>query len=100
MKFKVKKRWIWIIVAVLVVALAIVGFTSSKGKNNDQQVKTVKAEKKDIVDKALAVGAVEPDVEVAVKSKVSGVVRKLFVDVGDFVKSGDLLLEVKPDPTP
>jgi HlyD family secretion protein len=100
MKFKVKKRWIWIVIALIVVALAVVGFTASKGKNKDQQIKTVKVEKKDIVDKALAVGAVEPDVEVAVKSKISGVVRKLYVDVGDYVKSGDLLLEVKPDPTP
>ena len=34
------------------------------------------------------------------KSKVSGVVRTLFVEIGDFVKEGDPLLEVKPDPTP
>lgn len=31
---------------------------------------------------------------------MSGVVGKLYADVGDFVRMGDPLLEVKPDPTP
>jgi HlyD family secretion protein len=100
MKVKPKKRWIWIGLCVILVIL-IVGFVvSSRGHSKDPAIKTVKVEKKDIVDKALAVGAIEPDVEVAVKSKVSGVVKKLFVEEGDFVKAGDPLLEVKPDPTP
>ena len=100
MKFKMKKKGIWIGVAVVVLALVVLGLSAARGKGKDQDVKTVKVEKKDIIDKALAVGAIEPDVEVAVKSKVSGVVKKLFVDVGDFVKAGDPLLEVRPDPTP
>src|SRR5690606_12361502 len=35
-----------------------------------------------------------------VKSKVSGVVQRRFADVGDFVRAGDPLLEIRPDPTP
>jgi len=35
-----------------------------------------------------------------VKSQISGVVRTLFVEAGDFVKAGAPLLEVKPNPTP
>jgi len=54
----------------------------------------------DIVQKALAVGAIEPAREVAVKSKISGVVRALFVEEGDFVQEGQPLLEIRPDPTP
>jgi HlyD family secretion protein len=54
----------------------------------------------DIVEKALAVGAIEPKNEIAVKSKVSGVVGKLYVEVGDYVQAGAPLLDVRPDPTP
>ena len=46
------------------------------------------------IDKALAVGTIEPLVEVSVKSKLSGVVKARFAEVGDFVKAGDPLMDV------
>ena len=99
MKRKTKKRFIWIggIVFVLVLIIAIISFSGGKG---DTGPKTVKVERKDIIDKALAIGSIEPLNEISVKSKISGVVGKLHVGVGDFVKKGDVLLEVQPDPTP
>jgi HlyD family secretion protein len=54
----------------------------------------------DIVDKALAVGNIEPRVEISVKSQFSGVVKRMYADVGAFVKAGTPLLEVQPNPTP
>jgi HlyD family secretion protein len=54
----------------------------------------------DVVAQALAVGTIVPEVEVSVKSKVSGVVQKRFADVGDYVAAGAPLLEIRPDPTP
>jgi HlyD family secretion protein len=46
------------------------------------------------------VGTIEPENEVSIKSKVSGVVKRIYTDVGTYVKAGQPLLEVKPDPTP
>ena len=66
----------------------------------DGTTKTVAATRGEIVDKALAVGTIEPEVEIEVKTQISGVVRARFADVGDFVKAGDPLLEIKPNPTP
>jgi HlyD family secretion protein len=96
MKFRKKQLWFIIpaLVAVACIALAFAGKKKSNG------TATVKVERKNIVDKALAVGSLEPMNEIAVKSKISGVVGKLFVEVGDFVEKGKPLLEVKPDPTP
>ncbi|HDQ44255.1 MAG TPA: efflux RND transporter periplasmic adaptor subunit [bacterium] len=99
MKFRKKKLWIWIGIAVVILAIAGAA-VSSKGKKGNVEARTVRVERKNILDKALAVGSIEPLNEIAVKSKVSGVVRKLYVELGDFVREGDLLLEVKPDPTP
>src|SRR5207245_1936354 len=53
-----------------------------------------------LVDQALAVGTIEPRVEVSVKSILAGVVRQRFAGVGDFVKRGQPLLEISPNPTP
>lgn len=97
-----KKKKKVIIATVGVVALAAAAFLFwGKAKNGEKDVlPKVKVTKNNIVDKALAVGTIEPEYEISVKSKVTGVVRKIFADVGVYVKVGDPLLEVKPDPTP
>jgi HlyD family secretion protein len=53
-----------------------------------------------VVEKAMASGTIEPSTEVEVKSKVSGVVRQLYTDAGQFVEAGTPLVEIRPDPTP
>jgi HlyD family secretion protein len=99
MKFpKLRKKWV-IIGSLILALVVIVGFMAAKKKPAGKQG-TVKVEKKDIVEKALAIGSLEPQDEIAVKSKISGVVGQLFVEVGDYVQKGQSLLEVKPDPTP
>ena len=99
-KKKSKKKFIIIGISVIaVVAIAFVA-KSASNKESSNHRKTVKVERKSIIDKALAVGSIEPLNEIAVKSKVSGVVGKLYVEIGDFVNKGDVVLEVNPDPTP
>lgn len=90
------------IISFIVVALAIAGFFFF-GKSKDTSegdLPKVKVTRGDIIDKALAVGTIEPENEISVKSKVSGVVKKIYADAGTYVNAGDPLLEVKPDPTP
>ena len=53
-----------------------------------------------ITEKALAVGQIEPRERFQVKSKVSGIVARCLVEVGDQVDAGDALFEIAPDPTP
>jgi len=97
---KKTKKWTYGLgfIVVLIVVISLVASSGSNEKENGRA--TVKVERKNIIDKALAVGSIEPVNEIDVKSKVSGVVGKLFADVGDYVKAGDPLVEVKPDPTP
>ncbi|KAA3608870.1 MAG: efflux RND transporter periplasmic adaptor subunit [Calditrichaeota bacterium] len=98
MKSKTKKWIIWPVVVLVIVAGV---FALSSGSEEEESKRaTVKVERKNIIDKALAVGSIEPVNEIDVKSKVSGVVGKLFADVGDFIEAGKPLVEVKPDPTP
>jgi len=91
-----------IISTVAAVALVIAGFfIFGRSKSSaDSALPTVKVIKGTIVDKALAVGTIEPENEISIKSIVSGVVKNIFADAGTHVKAGDPLLEVRPDPTP
>ena len=68
--------------------------------HKEKDYKTVAVTKGPVVEKALAVGAIRPKREVAVKSKISGIVKTSFREVGDRVKAGDSLFEIIPDPTP
>jgi HlyD family secretion protein len=96
-----KRRTKVILGAIALASLGGVGYAAVKnGGSDDEGLKTVEVERGEIVDKALAVGRIEPEIEVSVKSKISGVVSREFADVGDFVRAGDLLLEIKPNPTP
>ncbi len=98
---KSRKRWLWINVLLIVLAgIGTIIVMKMNGEDKKQGPATVKVTKTNIIEKALAVGKIEPANEIMVKSKVSGVVKKLFADVGDFVTIGTPLLEIKPDPTP
>lgn len=52
------------------------------------------------MEKAVAVGQIQPRQKFQVKSKISGIVRRTLVQIGDTVKAGDPLFEIAPDPTP
>jgi len=71
-----------------------------KGNGKGPGFTTVKVVRGDMTEKALAVGQIEPRVEIHVKSKISGIVKRCSVEVGDSVDAGAPLFEIAPDPTP
>jgi len=78
---------------------AIYAFVGDRSSEEDG-LTLVEAEIGDITEKALAVGQIEPRERFQVKSKISGIVVRCFVEVGDTVRAGDPLFEIAPDPTP
>src|SRR5687768_10439704 len=84
---------------VCVVGVSAVLYSRSHA-TKDLGFKTVEVARGPVVEKALAVGAIRPKREIAVKSKISGIVKRSFREVGDLVRAGDPLFEILPDPTP
>jgi HlyD family secretion protein len=95
-----RTRWLLGAVVVVLASAGVAVVRSQADGSDDGTTRTVSVTRGEIVDQALAVGTIEPEIEVEVKSQSSGVVRARFADVGDFVKAGDALLEIKPNPTP
>ena len=86
---------------VVVLAAGAAGALYSRSRlEKDKPYKLIEVSRGPVVEKALAVGAIRPRREVAVKSKISGIVRRSFREVGDHVNAGDPLFEILPDPTP
>jgi HlyD family secretion protein len=95
-----KKKILFSILGLVVLAGGWLLIFGGSGSNADSALPRVKVVRATIVDKALAVGTIEPENEISVKSKVSGAVKRIFADAGTYVRAGQPLLEVKPDPTP
>jgi HlyD family secretion protein len=95
-----KKKLVYSLIAVAVLAVAAVLWLGGSGNGSENTLPKVTVTRGTIVEKALAVGTVEPEREISVKSKVSGVVKTIFADAGTYVRAGEPLLEVRPDPTP
>jgi HlyD family secretion protein len=87
-----------------VTAVAVLGggatFMLRGDDGGDDGLRSVTVERRSIEAKALAVGTVEPETEITVKSQVSGVVQRLFAEEGTFVEAGASLMELRPEPTP
>ncbi len=86
--------------AVITVAAGFFVVRKANGESDDEGPATVVVARGEVVSKALAVGTIEPEVEVEVKSKISGVVRRMLVQEGTLVRAGAPLMEIRPDPTP
>ena len=60
--------------------------------------KTEQPTKQTIVKKTVATGSILPLEEVLIKPNISGVIEEIYVEGGDYVKSGDLLARIKVVP--
>lgn len=94
-----KKVFIGLLVVVVVAVVVVFAFGTGDGSKDTGPQATL-VEKGEIVEKAMAIGTIEPYKEIIVKSKISGIVEKLYVEIGDVVTKGDLLMEISPQATP
>jgi HlyD family secretion protein len=86
-------RWITIGL-VLVVALGALYFVTHRKKTTKTTIQTAAVERQDITVTVEANGAIEPINVVEVKSKASGQIVKMPVDVGSHVTPGQLLVQI------
>ena len=92
------KRKLFVVSGILIITIVgvVILRSISRDKNaKGQQLKTVLVEKGDIIVKVTESGKVEPVTIVKVKSELAGEVKKLFVEEGDTVKTGEKLALVQ-----
>ena len=92
---KKSRKWliIGILAAVVVIGAALALYASS-GNTKIDPSKLAKVERQDLAKSVVATGKVQPITKVELKSKASGIVKKLRVDAGDKVKVGQVLAEL------
>jgi HlyD family secretion protein len=92
---KSKKFWIWLGSAALVIVLLLgLGLARlAKGSTIDPN-KLAKVTRGDVARSVVATGKIQPITQVEVKSKASGIVEKLYVDINYQVKKGQQLAQL------
>jgi HlyD family secretion protein len=89
---------ILIIVAVIAIAGIIIGKKSGTiGEKLLIKVYTEQVKPRTITETITASGKIQPKTEVKISADVSGEIIELYVEDGDSVKQGQLLLKIKPD---
>ena len=94
------KKLIIFIVIVAATGMAVFFFIRKRSGKNNVQYTEIAVERGNLTEKALAVGKIDPDHEIVIKSQVSGIVEMIHREVGELVKQGEPLMVVKPEPTP
>jgi len=87
--------WIWIGVGALVVLLVagvVVAAMMKKGTIDANHL--AKVSRSDVAKSVVATGKIQPITKVEVKSKASGIVEQLFVDINRVVKKGQPLAQL------
>jgi HlyD family secretion protein len=90
-------RKIWLIGGSLIVmaALAVTGFVAmSRTEDEIDSSRLATVERGNITRSVVATGRIEPITKVEIKSKANGIIKELKVEVGDVVRSGQILAEL------
>ena len=92
-----------IFIIIIVVLVCVFGFLAIKGcqtQGGDQPLNTATAEKGNISKTVVATGKIEPLYKAEIKSKIGGLIKHFYVEVGDRVAVGQNLVDIIPGATP
>jgi len=90
-----RRRWIWTVATALLAAGIL--FALKAALRSDHRIDPAKlaaVTRGDIARSVVATGVIEPRSKVDIKSKASGIVQRILVDYGDWVRQGQVLAEL------
>ncbi len=93
-----KSVTIFILIAILVTFSGAMYYLYQKNAEDPIVYETETPTRQNIVKKTVATGSILPLEEVLIKPNISGVIEEVFVEGGDYVKTGDMIARIKVVP--
>ena len=97
MAVRKKRSRIWVVLALIPVLGGVAFFSLRALSRTPAKIdpeKIVRVERMDLARSVVATGKIEPTTKVEIKSKASGIIQKLPLNVGDIVRQGQVLCEL------
>lgn len=92
-----QKKWLkWALIALILAAIIAVAYYFLKPKPVQPNYITAPVTRSNLENSVMATGKIEAVDQVDVGAQVSGEVTRLYVDVGDMVKQGDIIAQIDP----
>ena len=94
------KRTKTVIILVVIVAVFATALIYLWKKNQEDPITytTESPTEETIIVKTVATGSIVPKEEVLIKPNISGIVEEVFIEAGEYVKSGDLIASIRVIP--
>ena len=89
-----KKRFVWLVTALLLLTVVVLGMTMRGRGNKGVEVQTAKVARQEIVQKVNATGRIQPRTQIKISADVSAKIKRLGVVEGQWVEKGALLVEL------
>jgi len=92
-----RRTWVWVSLVLLPVVGGAAFFSLralSRTSTTIAAEKLVRVERTDLARSVVATGKIEPTTKVEIKSKASGIILKLPVNVGDIIRQGQVICEL------
>ncbi|MCP3660871.1 MAG: efflux RND transporter periplasmic adaptor subunit [Bacteroidetes bacterium] len=100
MNFKEKlKLFIGGIFVLLAISITLY-FLREENKNKTKKSNKIYATYKNIIQKEVIFGTIQPLKEIAIKPRISGILEKIYVHEGSKIKKGTPIARIKPLPNP
>lgn len=93
-----KKITIIILLTIIIAFGGAMYYLYQKNAEDPVVYETETASTQTIIKKTVATGSILPLEEVLIKPNISGVIEEIYVEGGDYIKSGDLLAKIKVVP--
>lgn len=90
------KRWIFVVLTVLLVAAAVYWWVALRGSGSAVRYLTAKVQRGDVASTVTATGTLEAVTQVDVGSELSGRIQAIYVKYNEKVKRGQLLAQLDP----
>src|ERR1051325_9752621 len=92
-----KRTFLWVVIAILPVLTGVAFFSVKALRRTVPKIepeKLSRVERIDLARSVVATGKIEPVTKVEIKSKASGIILRLPVNVGDLVRQGQVICEL------
>ena len=93
-----RTKTIIILTAIVLFFGAALFYLWSKNQEDPETYTTEEPSNQTITVKTVATGSIVPKEEVLIKPNISGVVEEVFVEAGEYVKTGDLIAQIRVIP--